>query len=84
MARPAWRLSVPVMASTVEQPGGAADPGGTSGVEPTEQVELLMRDLRSSLQGLSGAEAGRRLLQYGPNELHRRGGTKWPGSCCAS
>ena len=37
-----------------------------------------MRDLRSSPEGLSGAEAGRRLLQYGPNELHRRGGPKWP------
>ena len=37
-----------------------------------------MRDLRSSPQGLSSAEAKRRLLQYGPNELHRRGGTKWP------
>jgi calcium-translocating P-type ATPase len=47
-------------------------------IEPTEQVDLLMRDLRSSPRGLSGAEARRRLLQYGPNELRRRGGSKWP------
>jgi calcium-translocating P-type ATPase len=37
-----------------------------------------MRDLRSSPQGLSTAEAKRRLIQYGPNELTRRGGLKWP------
>jgi calcium-translocating P-type ATPase len=49
------------------------------GVLPTEPVKLLMRDLRSSPQGLSAAEAGRRLLQYGPNELRRRGGRRWPG-----
>ena len=53
-------------------------PGDASAIEPTEQVELLMRDLRSSPQGLSETEAERRLLQYGPNELRRRGGTKWP------
>ncbi len=47
-------------------------------IEPTEQVDLLLRDLRSSTQGLSTAEAGRRLIQYGPNELTRRGGAKWP------
>ncbi len=46
---------------------------------PTEAAELLMRDLRSSPQGLAAAEAGRRLLQYGPNELRRRGGRRWPG-----
>ena len=48
-------------------------------VEPTEQIELLLRDLRSSPQGLSAAEAQRRLIQYGPNELRRRAGLKWPG-----
>ena len=47
--------------------------------EPTEHIDLLMRDLRSSPQGLSKAEAQRRLIQYGPNELTRRGGLKWPG-----
>jgi calcium-translocating P-type ATPase len=48
-------------------------------IEPTEAVALLMRDLRSSPEGLSSAEAQRRLVQYGPNELRRRGGLRWPG-----
>ncbi len=47
-------------------------------VEPTERVDLLMRDLHSSPHGLSQAEAGRRLIQHGPNELRRRGGSRWP------
>jgi calcium-translocating P-type ATPase len=66
------------MALTVEHAQAPASLEDAAAIEPTEQVELLMRDLRSSLQGLSGAEAQRRLLQYGPNELHRRGGMKWP------
>ncbi len=53
--------------------------GSTGDVEPTELLDVLMRDLRASPQGLSEAEAGRRLIQYGPNELTRRGGRKWPG-----
>src|SRR5271165_5777694 len=52
--------------------------GSTAEVEPTEQVDVLMRDLRASPLGLSQAEAQRRLIQYGPNELTRRGGRKWP------
>lgn len=28
--------------------------------------------------GLSAAEAARRLVQHGPNELRRRGGRRWP------
>jgi calcium-translocating P-type ATPase len=52
------------------------DPGEQG--EPTGQIELLMRDLRSSPQGLSTAEAERRLIQHGPNQLRRRGGLKWP------
>ena len=47
-------------------------------VDPTEQVGLLLRDLRASPTGLSAAEAQRRLIQYGPNELRRRGGRHWP------
>jgi calcium-translocating P-type ATPase len=47
-------------------------------LEPTEQVDLLMRDLRTSPLGLSTVEAQRRLIQYGPNELRRRGGRQWP------
>ncbi|WP_329261023.1 cation-transporting P-type ATPase [Actinoallomurus sp. NBC_01490] len=49
------------------------------GVNPEEAAELLLRDLRSSRRGLSSADARRRLLQYGPNELRRRGGRRWPG-----
>jgi calcium-translocating P-type ATPase len=44
----------------------------------TESLELLLRDLRSSLRGLSTSEAQRRLIQYGPNELRRTGGSTWP------
>jgi calcium-translocating P-type ATPase len=67
------------MAPAVEQVDAHTRAGGGGQIEPTERVELLMRDLRSSPQGLSDAEARRRLLQYGPNELRRRGGLKWPG-----
>src|ERR1700722_13958507 len=77
MARQRAPLSVQVMALTVEHPQAPASPDEAA-IEPTEQVELLMRDLRSSPQGLSDAEAQRRRLQYGPNELQRRGGLKWP------
>jgi hypothetical protein len=61
-----------MQASPVDQVGFTGD------VEPTEQVDVLMRDLRASPLGLSEAEAQRRLIQYGPNELTRRGGRKWP------
>ncbi len=47
-------------------------------VDPTERVDLLLRDLRSARSGLSGREADRRLIQFGPNELRRRGGRRWP------
>jgi calcium-translocating P-type ATPase len=47
-------------------------------VDPSERIDLLMRDLRSAPTGLSAAEAQRRLLQWGPNELRRRGGRTWP------
>ncbi|HEX6470264.1 MAG TPA: cation-transporting P-type ATPase [Streptosporangiaceae bacterium] len=53
----------------------AAEP---EGFDPRERVELLLRDLRSSRSGLSGREAARRLIHYGPNELRRRGGRRWP------
>ena len=48
------------------------------GVNPEEAAELLLRDLRSSRRGLSNAEAQRHLVQYGPNELQRRHGRRWP------
>lgn len=46
--------------------------------DPTEPIERLLRDLRTTRAGLSGSEAERRLLQYGPNVLQRRGGRRWP------
>jgi calcium-translocating P-type ATPase len=48
-------------------------------VDATEGVDLLLRDLRSSRKGLTAREAERRTVQYGPNELRRRGGARWPG-----
>ncbi|MFE3249114.1 cation-translocating P-type ATPase [Streptomyces sp. NPDC059209] len=47
-------------------------------MNPEEAAELLLRDLRSSRQGVSSAEARRRLTQYGRNELRRRRGRRWP------
>jgi magnesium-transporting ATPase (P-type) len=53
------------------------------GIDPTERVELLLRDLRAAREGLSSSEAERRLLQYGPNVLRRRGGRRWPRELAA-
>jgi calcium-translocating P-type ATPase len=60
--------------SSVEQ--GADTPPGE--VDATENAKLLLRDLHSFQVGLTSAEAARRLLQHGPNELRRRGGLAWP------
>jgi len=64
-------------AQTAPPAQGSADPGQAD-VDATESVALLLRDLHTSRQGLSCAEAARRLLQYGPNQLTRRGGLQWP------
>jgi calcium-translocating P-type ATPase len=64
-------------AQTAPPAQGSADPGRAD-VDATESVALLLRDLHTSRQGLSSAEAARRLLQYGPNQLARRGGLQWP------
>lgn len=47
-------------------------------LDPTEQVDLLLRDLRSARSGLTAREARRRLEHVGPNQLHRRGRRQWP------
>jgi hypothetical protein len=47
-------------------------------LDPEEAADRLLRDLRSDRDGLSGGEAERRLLQYGPNALQRRAGPQWP------
>lgn len=41
-------------------------------VDAEEPLSRLLRDLRTSREGLSGREAARRLVAYGPNELVRR------------
>jgi calcium-translocating P-type ATPase len=47
-------------------------------LDPEEAADRLLRELRCGREGLSRTEAERRLLQYGPNELQRRGGPQWP------
>jgi calcium-translocating P-type ATPase len=47
-------------------------------VDPTERIDLLVRDLRTSLDGLSSHEADHRLLSHGLNQLERRRGRSWP------
>jgi hypothetical protein len=59
----------------VSAPDDAAPPGA---IDPTERIDLLLRDLRSALSGLSSREADRRRVQFGPNVLVRRGGRRWP------
>ena len=55
------------------------DPASPStALDPTETVERLLRDLKTGRDGLSSREAQRRLVQFGPNELSRRGGRRWP------
>ena len=40
--------------------------------DPEERVDLLLADLGTTRAGLGREEAGRRLLQHGPNEISRR------------
>ncbi|MVU78372.1 HAD-IC family P-type ATPase [Nocardia sp. ET3-3] len=56
----------------------ASDGDARPAPDPTERVDLLLRDLRTGRSGLTDREARRRLLQVGPNELRRRGGRTWP------
>jgi calcium-translocating P-type ATPase len=51
---------------------------GGKAIDPGERIDLLARDLRTSLNGLSSREAERRLLRHGPNRLERRRGRRWP------
>jgi calcium-translocating P-type ATPase len=57
-----------------------AEPGTSPGpvIDPEEARDRLLRDLRTSPEGLTTTEAQRRLLQYGPNSLRRHGGRQWP------
>ena len=42
--------------------------------DPEERVDALLRDLRTTRDGLSAREVDRRLIQYGRNEITRRQG----------
>src|SRR6185436_2472687 len=53
------------------------DPAGIE-VNAREPVAVLLRDPRTSPQGLAGREAARRTVVHGPNELVRRTGRRWP------
>jgi calcium-translocating P-type ATPase len=57
---------------------GIPAPASVDDLEVLEPRNRLLRDLRTSEQGLSSREAGRRLAQYGPNVLTRRGHVRWP------
>ena len=47
------------------------------GADPLQPAEDLFADLRSRSDGLSSREVERRLTQYGPNEIVRRGRRRW-------
>src|SRR6185312_13382547 len=76
----AWRMSEIAHAPST----GALEPGGEAGspkaepVDVTAGAELLLAHLGSTPEGISSREAARRLVQYGPNALSRRGGVRWP------
>jgi calcium-translocating P-type ATPase len=53
-------------------------PDAPAGDAARESLDALYRDLRARQGGLTGREAARRLVEYGPNELERRGGARWP------
>ena len=59
---------------SAELAGGNAD----TPVNAREPLAELFRDLRTSPHGLAAREAARRLVVYGPNELTRRTGRRWP------
>jgi magnesium-transporting ATPase (P-type) len=46
--------------------------------DPTQVLDLVFPNLRSSASGLNGREAARRLIVDGPNQLTRRGKPQWP------
>ncbi|WP_308214838.1 cation-translocating P-type ATPase [Mycolicibacter minnesotensis] len=64
------------MTSTDTAMAGTTSRSGPS--DPSEPLVTLFRDLRTSALGLSGREAQRRLLVYGPNELPQSSGRQWP------
>ena len=55
-----------------------ADARAVTAEHPEARLAALLHELRTAPEGLSASEAARRLAQYGPNELRRRGGRRWP------
>jgi calcium-translocating P-type ATPase len=70
---------MPSLSTTSPRRGARPDAGPQPPSDPLEPLAHLFRDLGSSRDGLSAREAARRLEVYGPNELARRGGSRWPG-----
>jgi calcium-translocating P-type ATPase len=70
MASPLHRPPTKAQAETASEPD--------VGLDVEEAVEPLLRDLRTSRDGLSTTEAQRRARQYGPNELKRHEEVSWP------
>jgi calcium-translocating P-type ATPase len=64
--------------ATTERTLSLDRPEAAPNIDPTESAEGLLRRLRTGPDGLSSREAQRRLIQFGPNELTRRGGRRWP------
>jgi magnesium-transporting ATPase (P-type) len=60
----------------IRVPAGGDQPSAAP--DPRIPLALLYRNLRTSQAGLSSREAERRLVVYGPNELTRRSGLRWP------
>ncbi|MGA5305869.1 cation-translocating P-type ATPase [Nucisporomicrobium flavum] len=69
------------MTTPTKTAGAVTIAAGSAGTEVNarEPIAELFRDLRTSPRGLAGREAARRLIVYGPNELARRTGRRWPG-----
>ena len=61
------------------QPSGQDPYSPLPSPDATGRIGLLLRDLRTSPEGLTSREAERRLSQFGPNRLVRRAGRHWPG-----
>jgi calcium-translocating P-type ATPase len=64
------------VAITTDRTWAPAEPDES--LDPEEAIGLLLRDLKATSEGLSSREAERRLAQFGPNQLRRRGGRRWP------
>ncbi|MFE2612358.1 cation-translocating P-type ATPase [Micromonospora chalcea] len=60
-----------------QSPQDARDGPLPAGHDPHQPIGQLLEDLGTSLDGLSSAQAGQRLADWGPNELRRLGGTRW-------